>query len=221
MSIKKSFSSKVIAWISFGFSVSSCVVSVWSIVLANIRIEDCQELEFSYDKLGTIIGIVLSAIAIVASTYFIIIGLAANSARVEIRSDIKLAESEVKKYSEATEDQCKITAQTIYNSYSEAIASVRTLLNAVPKGVSGEKMDEMISSLKLAQARFSSKAKFIDLDIQLMGINLISNLSNDKTDMEFLKAIMDDPNERKIVKETASHAYNVLEERLKKKSGGQ
>ncbi len=74
-----------IPWVSLGLSFIAVVISIWRMTLANAY-NYVKELEFSYDKLGTIIGILLSAVALVTSLYFIILGFRADRIRQGIEA---------------------------------------------------------------------------------------------------------------------------------------
>ena len=71
-----------------------------------------KELEFSYDKLGTIIGILLSAVALVTSLYFIVLGFRADT----IRQGIEAAAQEADDATNAIRENVAQETERIINN---------------------------------------------------------------------------------------------------------
>lgn len=205
----------------------SLIISIWSMVLSHASIDN-NPLEFSYEALGTIIGIILSAVALVISLYFIILGISANSIRREIKNDVDNAKTDVenaridiKKYSEEANKQCSITAQTIYDGYSEAIAMIREFYSStfvnLPNHHSNsrqiEELGKQIIKLKLAECRFAINAESLDIAKRVSAINLIKELSTDENDLLLLKEVVNKTSDQAI-KEVAQYAYDELMNKL-------
>lgn len=225
------FSNKVNTLILFGLVLLSLAISIWGIILFNSKV-DCQQLEFSYDKLGTIVGIILSAFSLVVALFFIVLGIRADDIRKEIKSDAKESEELItgliRQYHGRADDLSKKIGEfetIIYNLYSETIGMNKMSLDSVglQKGcmiMNGancrhverlkEEMSGNLTKLKLAQARFVCQACFLDKDIRETGINTLVALSTDKTDLKLLEELFYDLD----VKETALDAWKRLSNKL-------
>lgn len=233
----KAFNEKIVIWISIGLAALALIVSVWNVCQSNITI-DCKELEFSYDKLGTLIGIVLSSFSLVAAMFFIVLSFKAEHISRRMELDVEKARMEINEQIGQIQKHVDIISKkigeadtTMYNLYSETIGLNRISLGSVGfqetcmilKGAECKhieelksEMNEQLTKLKIEQARFVCRSCWIDKEKKISAINQLSVLSRDKLDLELLKKIYDDITEDENVRIVANMAWIRLNGRLEK-----
>lgn len=230
-----------IPWVSIGLSIVAIVISIWRMTLFHASIFK-DSFQFSYDKLGTIIGIILSAVALVISLYFIILGIGANSIRRDINNDARGAEQIIKDVvkeangavdsirKDATKDieneskENKVVfVTTIFELYSEVIGMTQAFFNTINfkemEGiVSMQELRERIIELKLDQSRFVCNPRNLDIEDRIkeyiiQGVNFIKDLSSNKNDLILLETVMNKSTNQDIIG-AAQNAYDKLKQEL-------
>ncbi len=233
-----------IPWVAIGLAVFSLIISIWSVTLSNVRINNV-DLEFSYDKLGTISGIILSAVALVISLYFIILGIGANSIRREINNDAEKAKSTVEEINEAVRNaqsdiindseksRKSISVIVTYNLYSELIEMTQLLYGSFindsgcslihysdcSKTVKQRiQMSKRIIELKLAQTRNVCNVQNLDIEdkIQDIMVSSINIIKDLGTEEDDLRRLEEvrRNTKNKLIEYTAKEAYDTLDKKL-------
>jgi uncharacterized membrane protein len=227
-----------IPWVSMGLSIVAIVISIWRMTLSQASIFK-DDFEFSYDKLGTIIGIILSAVALVVSLYFIILGIGANSIRRDINNDANDAKQVIKDIAEEADravdsirkdadcihneieneskDNKVIFVTTVYELYFEIIGMTEAFFNKIDikkEMIPVQELRERIIELKLDQSRFVCNPRNLDIEDRIkedviQGINFIKDLSSNKNDLDLIEAVMNKSTNQDII-DAAKNAYDKL-----------
>jgi uncharacterized membrane-anchored protein YhcB (DUF1043 family) len=202
------------------------IIAVFALVFSLADL-DCKSMSFSLEKLGDIIGILVSSFALVVGFYFAILAISAYSHVKKIQDQeekvrdlinkwdanyqrseklIENSEKSIKNYTETMEELSKNYAETLFDEIEEQIY-IEELHNNTYSN------KDRRNVLKVRRARLSYRCPMLDIEKrkQLM-IELAS--IGDATDIEHIKKIISNFREHDSIKEVAKVILPILEKRV-------
>lgn len=232
-------------WIAISVAIVALGIATWALVLVNSTI-DVQELAFSYDKLGTIVGIYVTIVGVVFSLYFVVIGLDVKQQKKEIDasfedfrngiSSMKTEFANLKKELgdlnvenrdklsnlddkiKQAESFLKLSDRSIIVYYETMIGVFRDYAN---KRSQKDILKSFVAPLQLERARVVCQAEFFPWDERIQGIEEMGNYSNTKKEIEdslnILKLIISGIKDQDEKMERVKENVNKVKKELEKK----
>lgn len=195
-------------WVAISLSVLALGIATWAIVLVNSEYDN-EALDFSYDKLGTLIGIYVSVVGIVFSLYFVVIGLDVKNQKKEIDSSFENLKKEISKREEEfivlknNTERLNSSIEQKSSELNKEIDNARTILTLNIKSIAdyyetmigvlreyANKTDQedilckFCDPLQLERARIICQFEQLSMEKRIQGIEEMGNYSKSKKDIE-------------------------------------
>lgn len=195
--------SGVPVWIVLTIVTVSLGLSVWALIIANSNVKDDCELIYDYAKVIEFAGLSFTIIGVVFALYFVIIGINAN--RIKERIDI-IDKTVSEKKDQVEKELKKIECDNLDAIYGHLICQAETI--SVKKT-----RKRIINTLHLDRARLATRSIFLSEQKRLQRMPDLVQLG-DKSDIEDLEKIINDPTEVKTIVELAKVIKEEISKRL-------
>lgn len=220
---------KVLFWIYGGAILLLFILVIIALTLANVHIE-YDNIVFSFEKVGNILGIIISVFGLLVTSYFVVLAIDAYSHIKEIRNCKNLLESLIKewqKQAEETNNKMDVNdkkARKLIGQITESINNYSDFIyNDLAEQIALEgqknitKTDKLKrrNSLFIRQSRLSYLFPMLENSVREKLLLQLGDIGEEE-DLEAIRKITQDENEPKRLRDIAELVYDQLKRKLNK-----